>query len=506
MNEDTELLRRFAEEGAQDAFAELVRQKIDLVYATALRQTGGDAHLAQDVTQGVFLALACQAETLKRHVALIGWLYTTTRFVAAKAVRAQARWQRREQEANLMTIEGGESDAAWAELRPVIDDALHELDEKDRVALLLRFFEDRPLAEVGAVLGLAENAARMRVNRALEKLRGRLTPRGVTSTAAALGGVLAAHPVIAAPVGLAASAAGAAFAGVAAGGLGAAGGIASTMVFMSTIKLTAAALALVATGALGGYWVSQSHAMNASGPDRITKAATVSAPAGATSQGSAPGPGVLAGQRAGGVSATTVSARPVASALDPLRMLMDLQRRKLVRPELKLVSDEVQLTGQFAELFALTPGETEVLQRSIEEARTRLDELQRANTVIGRTAAGDVTLETRPFPEAGGAAYDAMLKVFADTLGSERHQAFLTLGADQIEGRLGRFGTSHGAVTISREKTDAGEVRYRIRSRQHTTPEDNSNYLSDRLPYEELVREVGPLARLLPEDFAPSRR
>src|SRR4051812_36285307 len=79
MSEDSELLRRFADEGAQEAFAELVRRKLDLVYAAALRQTGGDAPLAEDVTQAVFLALACRAGALKRHTALTGWLYTTTR-------------------------------------------------------------------------------------------------------------------------------------------------------------------------------------------------------------------------------------------------------------------------------------------------------------------------------------------------------------------------------------------------------------------------------------------
>lgn len=103
MNEDTELLRRFAEEGAQEALRELVERNVGLVFAAALRQTGGDAHLAQDVAQGVFMALAAKAARLKGHAVLAGWLHTTTRHVAIAAVRRQQRWQRREREANAMT-------------------------------------------------------------------------------------------------------------------------------------------------------------------------------------------------------------------------------------------------------------------------------------------------------------------------------------------------------------------------------------------------------------------
>src|SRR5258708_5871589 len=102
MKDDVALLRRFAEEGSQEAFAELVRAKVNLVFAAALRQTGGDAHLAEDVTQAVFLALAARAAALARHTVLTGWLFTTTRHVAIDAVRRQHRWQRREEEAQRM--------------------------------------------------------------------------------------------------------------------------------------------------------------------------------------------------------------------------------------------------------------------------------------------------------------------------------------------------------------------------------------------------------------------
>jgi RNA polymerase sigma factor (sigma-70 family) len=206
--DDAELLRRYADERAEEAFAELVRRYVDLVYHAALRQLGGDAHRAHDVTQTVFALLAHKARSLRRHAALAGWLHTTTRLSARRMVRTEQRRLAREHEAQLMHQVSGEtpaSDAAWQQLRPVIDEALGELGDADRAAVLLRFFAARPLAEVGAKLGLTENAARMRVERALDKLRARLARRGITSTSAALGLVLAGQAASAAPAGLAVS-------------------------------------------------------------------------------------------------------------------------------------------------------------------------------------------------------------------------------------------------------------------------------------------------------------
>jgi RNA polymerase sigma factor (sigma-70 family) len=218
MTDDAELLRRYAREGAEEAFAEVVRRHVDLVYSAALRQVGGDAHGAKDVAQHVFTDLARKAESLARRPVLAGWLFTATRFAAAKIVRAEQRRQLREQKVAAMTAALREDDeqaqAAWGKLRPVIDEAMSALKEGDREAVLLRFFENRALAHVGAKLGLSENAARMRVERALEKLRVVLARRGVTSTSAALGVILANQAVVAAPVGLAGAVGSAAVVGV----------------------------------------------------------------------------------------------------------------------------------------------------------------------------------------------------------------------------------------------------------------------------------------------------
>ena len=219
MTSDAELLRRYAEEESEDAFAELVGRHLNLVYFAALRQVG-DPHRAKDVTQAVFTDLASKAAALWRRPVLASWLHTSTRFAAAKTRRAEQRRRRHEQEAEAMNALLRDEAAAgdWERLRPLIDEVIHELHDRDCEAVLLRFFEDRPFADIGVALDLSEDAARMRVERALEKLHALLARRGVTSTSAALAVVLANQGALAAPAGLAVSVTGAALAGCAGGG------------------------------------------------------------------------------------------------------------------------------------------------------------------------------------------------------------------------------------------------------------------------------------------------
>ncbi|MDO8540534.1 MAG: TonB family protein [Opitutaceae bacterium] len=217
--DDTGLLHRYAAEGCEEAFGELVRRHLNLVYGCALRRVGGDTHLAEDVCQQVFSALARDASVLSRRAVLGGWLFTTTRFIAAQAVRTERRRQSREQEAETMTELTAEPAPApdWNSLRPVLDQTIDELAEPDREAVLLRFFEGRSFAEVGARLRLTENAARMRVDRALDKMHALLSRRGVNSTTAALALALSGQASAAVPAGLAASVTTAALAGGAVG-------------------------------------------------------------------------------------------------------------------------------------------------------------------------------------------------------------------------------------------------------------------------------------------------
>ena len=217
---DGELLRSYARDRSESSFEELVRRHIDLVYAAALRQVNGDTHQAGDVTQSVFTDPARKAAKLAGHPSLAGWLYTSTRFLAANARRAELRRHVREQEAHAMNaiLQSHDPEPDWTQVRPLLDEAMHTLDEPDREAVLLRHFEGRSYAEIGNQLGLTEGAARMRVERSLDKLQAALAKHGVTSTAVALAALLAVNAAAAAPATLAASVARTALAGAAAGG------------------------------------------------------------------------------------------------------------------------------------------------------------------------------------------------------------------------------------------------------------------------------------------------
>lgn len=243
MRDEAELLRRYALEHDNEAFSELVHRTIDFVYATALRQCRGNAVLAQDVTQLVFTDLSRCAKKLVSHPALAGWLHTATRFAAMKVLRTESRRLLREQRAaelqSLVTSETPPTD--WTQLQPIFDETLGELKERDRAAILLRFFQGKSLGEVGASLQLSETAARSCVDRALDRLRSRLARRGVTSTSAALSLALAQQVATAAPAGLAAAVSGTALA------QSAAGGAALIPLFaMNKIIVTTVVLALVA--------------------------------------------------------------------------------------------------------------------------------------------------------------------------------------------------------------------------------------------------------------------
>jgi RNA polymerase sigma factor (sigma-70 family) len=207
MPDDATLLRRYARERAEDAFAALVQRHLDAVYSAALRRVGGDTHLAEDVVQQVFAALARNAAALAGREILAGWLYTTTRHLAANVVRGERRRKVREQQAESMSATEADrsTEVEWNRVAPLLDAAIDELGETDRTAILLRFVERRAFGEIGTALRVSEDAARMRVERALDKLRAQLARRGIASTAAALGVVMANHAVAAAPAGLAAT-------------------------------------------------------------------------------------------------------------------------------------------------------------------------------------------------------------------------------------------------------------------------------------------------------------
>jgi RNA polymerase sigma factor (sigma-70 family) len=203
MTDSQTLLAEFVRNGSETAFQELVARYVDLVHSTALRLVAGDTHLAEDVAQVVFMDLARKARSLPKDVLLGGWLHRDTCFVAGKTMRGHRRRQAREQQAVEMNALHQNSESHLAYLAPILDDAINQLGEADRTAILLRFFENRDFRSVGQALGRSEDTAQKRVSRALEKLNSLLKHRGVNLSATALSAVLAADAVTAAPAGLA---------------------------------------------------------------------------------------------------------------------------------------------------------------------------------------------------------------------------------------------------------------------------------------------------------------
>lgn len=199
MTTDMTLVREYAGSQSEAAFEQLVARHLNLVYSTALRQAG-DAHLAEEIAQAVFIALARKAGKLGPNTIVPAWLYRATRFAAANAVKQRRRQQHREQEAYMQSLSPEPAaDEVWQQIRPLLDAALDSLAEAERTAVLLRYFEDKSLAEVGETLGLSADAARMRVNRALEKLRSIFIQQGVTLTAPGIAGAITAHALQTAP-------------------------------------------------------------------------------------------------------------------------------------------------------------------------------------------------------------------------------------------------------------------------------------------------------------------
>jgi RNA polymerase sigma factor (sigma-70 family) len=430
MVDEMELLRRFVADGSQADFTELVRRRVDFVYTTARRQVGGDGHLAEDVTQAVFLALAREAPRLTVRSSLGGWLYTATRWCAAKAARSHRRWKTREQEATAMANPLIESAGpSWAEIRPVIDETMHEIPEIDREVLVLRFFEGAPLAVVGMRLGVAENAARMRVERALEKLERRLAKRGITSTAAALGSILGAQVTETAPVGLAINAVASAVAGVA---QGAALSARLASFLLGNSKPIFGVAAVSALFSLAGYLgLKQSYAAQ----ERSLARESVAARAGSYR--------LRREIRALMPEVVAVEAG-VPLAEDPLARLREAET--LLREEFNVTTDgqlgwpvpSGSLSASirnFARFTGLTDGETEALDSVVNAGLAEFEAAVVAHARVDRAERElfEVTLDDEPEVHA---AYDRLLAAMAALLGPDLYGYYESLGARAANEKL----------------------------------------------------------------------
>ena len=203
--QDNLLIAEFNARRSEEAFAALVRQHVNLVFATALRQVG-DAGAAEEIAQNVFVALAQAAGKLKSHPTIAGWLHQTALNKSREWLRSELRRRRREQVAVNLDLARAEGDSVWLPLVPLLDEALLKLREPDRVAVILHYMEGRSFHEVGSALGVGEDAARKRVHRCLDQLTDFFRRRGFAVPSLAAGAPLFAFSSHAAPAGLAASA------------------------------------------------------------------------------------------------------------------------------------------------------------------------------------------------------------------------------------------------------------------------------------------------------------
>ena len=193
-----ELVRQYVSSQSDSAFAALVSRYTNLVYSAAFRRTG-NSQLAEEITQAVFTILAQKADTLDKKTILPGWLYRAACYVSGAAVKQEIRRQRREEEAYMQSVSNQTEPEVWSQIMPLLEDAMMRLGKAERDALVLRFIEGQSFKEVGTALGASEAATKMRVNRALEKLRVYFSRHGVTSTAGTIAGAMSANFVMAAP-------------------------------------------------------------------------------------------------------------------------------------------------------------------------------------------------------------------------------------------------------------------------------------------------------------------
>jgi RNA polymerase sigma factor (sigma-70 family) len=460
--DDAALLHAYAREHDQTAFAALVRRHVDLVHSAALRRTGGDERKAQDVTQQVFIDLARKAGSLARHPALPAWLHQSTRFAAANLQREEQRRRVRETSAALETetlFAPADSTADWAQLAPVLDAALDTLGETDRQTILLRYFAQKPFADIAAALGTTEAAAQMRATRALEKLRRALAARGVTSTASALGLALGANAVSAAP----ASVATATLAALAST-TGTAAATASLLPLLTSFFTTMANSTKVTLGVTAALLVAASLGWSVFSPgqDKISgvdSAAEVTATP-FTSSASANGPASAAD------SAATVT-RPREVSISP-SLWRALQDEKGDLSFEALAKDDSTLSPEAVALLEINADELRLSEEALRKTKNAIYRACRENFQVVRHDKDRAVLTLPPLAE-GPKIKKSLLDDLGQILGKDRAAVLVRRINDESFMRFGA-GTQTieivwegDYVTIEHEFKDASRSGAEIR-------------------------------------------
>lgn len=506
MIDDAELLRRYADDGSEAAFTELVTRNVDLVYAAALRHLA-DEHRAKDIAQTVFVDLARKARALRNHPALASWLFTSTRYAALKALRSERRRQIREHEAHLMQhVSSFDPTPDWERLRPVLDEVMDTLGASDREVLVLRYFRGLPFAELAGQLKVNEGALRMRVDRALDKMSALLAKRGISSTATALGLALGSQPLVAAPVGLAASVSGVAVATAttAASGLG-------TLLIMSKTKIALVSLVLCGGIATAIVEHNRSRATQATltALDRLarenaalrTQTTSLLQEAGELRRQQAE----LTQNAARNASAPTPPTAPSAATFDGplgnLKLLAEATKRGLVAPA-RYFSPSGPFVPQepFVKAFALKPEEVATLKAHMAQAQSKINALTVANATAAKGEDGNLIITIKPSPD-GTSVYNSLLEAYRETLGPERYTYFAQLAGDQFEQSLGYFGAQGKTITLKRNPTGAGAFTFKEDNKAVNSSSGGWGSSGPVATRQQLEERYRMFAHLIPADF-----
>jgi len=345
MFDDAECLNRYAELRDQSAFSDFVHRNLRLVYSAAYRQTNGDAHSAQDITQTVFSTAAQHAKALSRHPVIAAWLHQTTRNATIDALRARQRRQAREQVVSAMNeaFETSGDQPDWDKISPELDKVVAALSETDREAIILRFFGEKSFLEIGQKLRLSENAARMRVDRALDKLRVGLSRKGIVSTGAALSVLLADKAAIAAPTGLGAATVATAISVPAATGLISIIGTLKIMSITKVIAGIATAVAVVSLStALHEYRAARAAEQTVIDLQKIAQAKNVAE--------TPPQPEPTKAEPRKGATTQTVSASAKLAPDNPLAPVLAILSNPGIQAQAS-IQTKIRLDTQFATFF-----------------------------------------------------------------------------------------------------------------------------------------------------------
>ncbi len=482
---DAYWLGKYLEDGSEAAFRSLVQRHLDLVYATAYRRVGNQA-LAEEATQNVFILLARKAASLRHRADLAGWLYRAALLKAKEIAREESRRAQRESQAAVLGTAMKEGDSLLKSLAAVLDEAMLDLREKDRQALLLRFFEDKSLREVGAALGVGEDAAQKRVAAALQSLTRAFRKRGYPAAGAAAAVAALRGAVQAAPSGLlavvsqtaVAQAAGASLAGV------------STLLarLMSLTKTqTAAVCLLLSVGPIALEW----HALSAVHAEREFWRRQIT-----TARAELPALEAKQKQTKRRLDAARAAAAQLQQALDrrhalaaagtdealyrwsedsdyvrvPKSLLGKIALAGLsarreeqgsdADPTRPVIEEDGTVSSVLVEAFGLATNQVAALQDSLACFSRDFEALAREHSVFTNTPPGthglggdSKTLLTSPFPEQGALLEQRLRQSLESILGPERAEILWRQARNDFVYRFNDFGRAEKMTTVVRADT-----------------------------------------------------